>query len=424
MIWQGDSRLCGHDAVEKTPPIRCGTPQFLRANIAFFLSAFSVFASLYSVQPLLPMFAQYWVRDAGTASLALSATTATMAVALIPASLLADRLGRRRLIVGALLITAALGMLLPLAQTWWQVIALRTLMGFTLAGVPAVAMVYLSEQMDPDALGFSMGLYIGGTALGGMAGRVISGVLSDLLGWRAGTAILAGLIVLAAIAVALLLPHPRELIRDPIGPRELLRRCRASFSDAALPWLFGASFLLMGSFVTLYNYAGFRLALPPFSLSHSAIALIFLVYLLGSLSSTWAGGLSQRLGRRKVFWALVAVMGTGMVLTAIPSTWVTILGLAIATMGFFAAHGVASAWVTRRALVGKAQASAMYLVAYYLGASVLGTLGGFAWNSWGWPGVLTVCGGAAGLALLVAVRLVFVAPLATSYQKPTPPTAI
>lgn len=294
-------------------------------------------------------------------------------------------------------------------------------MGLTLAGIPAVTMVYLSEEMDPDALGFSMGLYIGGTALGGMAGRVISGVLSDLLGWRWGTGILAGLILLAAVAVTMLLPRPRSQVRDPIGLGELWRRCRASFDDAALPWLFAASFLLMGGFVTLYNYAGFRLALPPFALSHSAIAAIFLVYMLGSVSSTWAGGLSQRLGRRKVFWALVALMGAGMVVTLVDNTVVIIIGLAIATMGFFAAHGVASAWVTRRATVGKAQASAMYLVAYYLGASILGTLGGYTWTAWAWPGVMLVCGGAALLALLVAIRLIFVAPLPVAERPAVPP---
>lgn len=405
------------------PAIQRGTPEFVRANIAFFLAAFSVFASLYSVQPLLPMFAQYWVRDAGTASLALSATTATMALALIPASMLADRLGRRRLIVGALLATAILGALLPFTQVWWQLITLRTLMGLTLAGVPAVAMVYLSEEMDPEALGYSMGLYIGGTAIGGMAGRVISGVLSDWLGWRLGTGILAGLIVVAAIAVAVLLPRPRHFVRDPIRLPDLWRRCRASFDDAALPWLFASSFLLMGGFVTLYNYAGFRLALPPFDLSHAAIAAIFLVYLLGGVSSTWAGGLSQRLGRRKVFWALVALMGTGMAVTMIEDTIVIIIGLAIATTGFFAAHGVASAWVTRRARIGKAQASAIYLVAYYLGASILGTLGGYAWTAWAWPGVMLVSGGAAILALLVAIRLVFVAPLPVP-EKPAAPSPL
>lgn len=405
------------------PGIRRGTPEFFRANVAFFLSAFSVFASLYSVQPLLPMFAQYWVRDAGTASLALSVTTATMAVALIPASFLSDRLGRRQLMVGALTITALLGLLLPLAQTWWQLIALRTAMGISLAGIPAVAMVYLSEEMDADGLGFSMGLYIGGTAIGGMAGRVISGVLSDLLGWRLGTGILAALIMAAVLAVIILLPQPRRSARDPIRLPELWRRCRASFDDAALPWLFASSFLLMGAFVTLYNYAGFRLALPPFLLSHSAIAAIFLVYLLGSLSSTWAGGLSQRLGRRKVFWALVALMGSGMALTAFENTAITILGLAIATMGFFAAHGVASAWVTRRARTGKAQASALYLVAYYLGASCLGTLGGYAWAAWNWLGVLLVCGTATILALLVAIRLAFIPPLPEPEQPAQAPLA-
>lgn len=405
------------------PGIRRGTPEFFRANVAFFLSAFSVFASLYSVQPLLPMFAQYWVRDAGTASLALSVTTATMAVALIPASFLSDRLGRRQLMVGALTITALLGLLLPLAQTWWQLIALRTAMGISLAGIPAVAMVYLSEEMDADGLGFSMGLYIGGTAIGGMAGRVISGVLSDLLGWRLGTGILAALIMAAVLAVIILLPQPRRSARDPIRLPELWRRCRASFDDAALPWLFASSFLLMGAFVTLYNYAGFRLALQPFLLSHSAIAAIFLVYLLGSLSSTWAGGLSQRLGRRKVFWALVALMGSGIVLTAFENTAITILGLAIATMGFFAAHGVASAWVTRRARTGKAQASALYLVAYYLGASSLGTLGGYAWTAWNWPGVLLVCGTATILALVVAVRLAFIPPLPEPEQPAQAPLA-
>jgi len=405
------------------PAIRRGTPEFLRVNIAFFLAAFSVFASLYSVQPLLPMFAEYWVRDAGAASLALSATTGTMAVALIPASWLADRLGRRRLIVGGLALTALLGMALPFAQSWWQLLALRTLMGVSLSGIPAVAMVYLSEEMDPEALGFSMGLYIGGTAIGGMAGRVISGVLSDWLGWRLGVGILAGMIVLAALAVAVLLPRPRRSSRDPIRLSALWQRCRASFGDPALPWLFASSFLLMGGFITLYNYAGFRLALPPFLLSHSAIAAIFLVYMLGSASSTWAGGLSQRLGRRRVFWALVAVLGLGVAITAIPSTPVIICGLAVATMGFFAAHGVASAWVTRRARIGRAQASALYLVAYYLGASTLGTLGGYAWTAWGWPGVMLVSGGAALLALLIAIRLVFIPPLPEPEQPPVPPVA-
>jgi len=409
---------------EPSPPaaIRRGTLAFRRANIAFFLSAFAIFASLYSVQPLLPIFADEFSLDAGAASLALSATSATLAVALLLASWVADRLGRKTLMVWAILLTAVLGLLLPFAPNWWSLVAIRTIMGLTLSGLPAVAMVYLAEEMEAEALGFSMGLYIGGTAIGGMAGRLLSGVLADWIGWRPALLVLGIAIAVAALAVVVLLPKPRHSARTRTGMRNLAGMVRLQFRDAGLPWLFASAFLLMGSFVTLYNYAGFRLALPPFGLSHAAISAIFVVYLLGSASSAWAGGLAQQLGRRRVYWALVLTMTAGVFLTLVPSTPVVIAGLAIATTGYFAAHGIASAWVARRAQVGRAQASAIYLFAYYLGSSVLGTLGGYAWGAWGWNGVMLVSGGAALAALLIAIRLMAL-PVLPIPESPAEPPA-
>lgn len=408
------------------PPtvIRRGTPAFYRANIAFFLSAFAIFASLYSVQPLLPIFAAEFGLDAGASSLALSATTATLAIALLFASWVADRVGRKALMVWAILLTAGLGLLLPLAPNWWSLLIIRTTMGLTLSGLPAVAMVYLAEEIDPDALGFSMGLYIGGTAIGGMAGRLVSGVLADWLGWRPALGVLGGAIAIAAIVVVILLPTPQNSSRTRLGLRQLAHLVRVQFNDAGLPWLFASAFLLMGSFVTLYNYAGFRLALPPFALSHSAIASIFVVYLFGSVSSAWAGGLAQQLGRRKVYWAMVLTMAVGVFLTLLPSTPAIIAGLAIATIGYFAAHGIASAWVARRALVGRAQASAIYLFAYYLGSSILGTLGGYAWIAWGWNGVMLVSGGAIIAAMLIAIRLMALPVLPMPERPPEPPAGV
>lgn len=391
--------------------IRRGTPAFMRANVAFFLSAFAIFATLYSVQPLLPILAEEFKLDAGASSLALSATTGPLAIALLFASWVADRLGRRTLMVWAILATAALGLLLPLMPNWPSLIAVRALMGLTLSGLPAVAMVCLAEEMDPDALGASIGLYIAGTAFGGMAGRLVSGVLADLIGWRYALGVLGLSIALAAIVVVLLLPQPQNSSRSRIGLNQLAGLIRLQFRDPGLPWLFLLAFLLMGSFVTLYNYAGFRLALPQFALSHSAIAAIFVVYLLGSASSAWAGGLAQRLGRRKVYWTMVVTMACGVFLTLIPNTVAVIAGLAIATIGYFAAHGIASAWVARRAVVGRAQASAIYLFACYLGSSVLGTIGGYALTGWGWNGVMLVSGGAIVLALVVAARLFYLPPL-------------
>ena len=407
-----------------TQIIRRGTPAFLRANIAFFLSAFAIFASLYSVQPLLPILATEFGLDAGTSSLALSTTTATLAAALLLASWVSDRLGRKTLMAWAILLTSGLGLILPFPPNWPTLLGVRTLMGLSLSGLPAVAMVYLAEELDPDALGFSMGLYIGGTAIGGMAGRLLSGILTDLIGWRPALLVLGAAIAVAAVLVVLLLPTPHNSRRTRLRFGDLASLIRLQFRDPGLPWLFASAFLLMGSFVTLYNYAGFRLALPPFALSHSAISAIFVVYLLGSLSSTWAGGLAQRLGRRRVYWTLVLVMSLGVFLTLVPSTPVIIAGLAIATIGYFAAHGIASAWVARRASTGRAQASAIYLFSYYLGSSILGTLGGYAWVAWNWNGVLLVSGGAAIAALLVGLRLTRLPPLPTAEQPAEPPAGV
>lgn len=412
------------DSVHPPIVIKRGTTAFLRANTAFFLSAFASFATLYSVQPLLPILAAEFGLDAGATSLALSSSTATLSIALLLASWVADRLGRKVLMVLALVLTAALGLVLPFVPNWSALIAVRTLMGLTLSGLPAVAMVYLAEEIDPDALGFSMGLYIAGTAAGGMSGRLLSGILADVLGWRMALLVLGLAVAAAAAILAFLLPTPRNSSRSRLNGRAFVGLLKVQFHDQGLPWLFASAFLLMGSFVTLYNYAGFRLALPPFSLSHTAIGAIFVVYLFGSVSSAWAGGLAQRLGRRNVFWAMVAIMGTGVFLTLIPSTPVIIAGLAIATIGFFAAHGIASAWVARRATVGRAQASAIYLFAYYLGSSVLGTLGGYAWTAWGWTGVMLVSGGGVVAAMAVALRLMVLAPLPLPEKDLPPPAGV
>ena len=401
--------------------IRRGTPAYRRANLAFFLSAFVTFASLYSVQPLLPIFAAEFGLGAGESSLSLSATTAVLAAALILASWVSDRVGRRRLMVWSILATALLGLALPLSPGWASLVAIRAAMGLTLSGLPAVAMVYLAEEMEPPALGFSMGLYIGGTAIGGMAGRLVSGVLADWIGWRPALLLLGTAIAIAALAVVILLPRARNSSSQRMGLGRLGQLIAVQFTDRGLPWLFVSAFLLMGSFVTLYNYAGFRLALPPFELSQAPISSIFVVYLLGSVSSAWAGGLSQRLGRRRVYWAMVLVMAVGIALTALPSTVGVILGLAVATIGYFAAHGIASAWVARRAQKGRAQASAMYMFAYYLGSSVLGTLGGYAWTAWQWPGVLLVSGSAIMVALAIALGLTRLPVLPLPEQPLEPP---
>ena len=208
------------------------------------------------------------------------------------------------------------------------------------------------------------------------------------------------------------LPPSRHFQPRHLGFGSLTRSLLTHLADGGLRWLFVLGFLLMGGFVTLYNYIAFRLLAPPYDLSQSAIGAIFAVYLLGMAASALAGRLADRLGRRRVLWAAVLVMLAGTLLTAAANLALIILGIAVMTLGFFAAHSIASSWVGRRAGAAKAQASSLYLFAYYLGASVVGSAGGLAWEDFGWMGVLALVAGCVLAGLLVGLRLSALPPLA------------
>lgn len=391
--------------------IEAGTPAFRRTTIALFASGFSTFAVLYGVQPLMPVFADAFQVSPAESSLALSLPCATLAIALLFVSPLSEIWGRKPVMAASLFASALLTLAAVLVPTWHGFLALRTLTGLAASGLPAVAMAYLSEEMHGRAIGLSMGLLIGGNALGGMAGRLIAGIIADHASWRWGLGTIGGLALVAAIAFQVGLPASRHFSEHRMHWREVPATFGRHFRDAGLPWLFLEPFLLMGGFVCVYNYIGFRLLDPPYNLSQTAIGLIFIVYLAGTLSSAITGEVASRLGRRRVLWLAILLGLGGIALTMAQSLALIILGIVAVTVSFFGAHSVASSWIGRRALHDRAQASSIYLCMYYLGSSVLGTAGGWFFAHSGWIGVVGFFGCLYGLALLIALRLARLAPL-------------
>lgn len=371
-------------------------------NRAMFAASFSAFALLYSVQPLLPELAQQFALTPAQSSWALSITTLTLAVSLVLSGALSDRIGRKKLMAGALLASAVCTLLSAFAQDFTQLLVLRGLLGVALGGVPAVAMAYLSEEIEAKSLGLSMGLYIGGSAVGGMAGRMLAAFVSDHYSWRLAMALLGAAGLYAAWEFWRRLPASRNFRR---GNASLPAGARIHLRDAGLAWLFALAFLMMGVFVSLYNYIGYRLLGAPFGLGQSAVGALSVLYLVGMFSAVWAGRLADRIGRRNVLWLVLLMMLAGLLLTLANGLPVVVAGLALFTFGFFASHSVASSWVGRRARSPQALASAMYLFFYYTGSSVLGSLCGTLWSSAGWNGVVALLSLALGAAFLIALHL-------------------
>jgi len=377
----------------------------MRVTLALFSAGLATFALLYCVQPILPVLSQQFGVSPAASSLSLSISTGLMALGLLVTGPLSDAVGRKSVMVTALMLAAICTLISATMTSWHGILIMRALMGLALSGVAAVGMTWLSEEMDPRVVAFSMGLYISGNSIGGMSGRLLSGVLTDFFSWRVAIAVIGCFSLASAVMFWKILPASRHFRATSLRPRNLLINFRLHWRDEGLPWLFAEGFLLMGAFVTLFNYIGYRLLAAPWHLSQAVVGLLSVVYLTGSWSSPKAGALTSRLGRGPVMFGATAIMLAGLLFTAFNSLWLILPGMMLFTAGFFAAHAVASSWIGLRARRARGQASSLYLFSYYVGSSVAGTLGGVFWHNYGWIGITLFISALLLLALLVAWRL-------------------
>ncbi len=376
-----------------------GSRAFWKINLAVFSAGFSVFLLMYAVQPLLPIFTREFHIDAATSSLALSVTTGCLALSMLVIGAVAEGWSRKPLMSASLLAAALLTLASSVVTEWPAFLFIRAVEGIAIAGLPALAMAYLGEEIHPDDVGVSMGLYVGSGALGGMTGRLLTGLMTDLFSWRPTLAAIGLLGVVASAIFSVSLPASAQFRPRSLSMRTLLGSYKSHLKDPVILALVMEAGLVLGTLVTVYNYSSFRLLAPPYLLSQTAVGSVFGLYVLGFFSSSLMGILSHRFSRPFLLRIGLVTMTLGVGATLMRPLAMVIAGIGLVTIGFFASHSVASSWVGLRAREGKAQASALYLFFYYMGASTAGTIGGFFWTAYGWNGV------AAFLIVLLAVAL-------------------
>ncbi|MDQ4501965.1 MFS transporter [Sinomonas sp. ASV322] len=411
-----------------------GSRGYRRLLAALACAGVATFAQLYSTQALLPRLSSDLGVDAAQAALTVSFATLGLAGSVLPWSFVADRVGRVPAMTAGVMAATLLGLIAPFAPGIGLLVALRCLEGVALGAVPALAVAYLTEEISTAHTALAAGTYVAGTTVGGLLGRLVAGPISDVWGWRAAIFAVAALGAVAAGAFIALAPRQRGFVpanrraqsaasqaaaSQPAASQSAVARLAASQASASQPAVAGRlaalfnrrlgalyfqAFALMGGFVAIYNFLGFRLELPPFALPTAFTSLLFLAYLSGTFSSGYAARLSGRFGRRAVIIASIALMAAGVLLT-IPDWLPSILaGLLLLTAGFFGAHGLGSGWIGTLATAGRAQAAALYNLAYYAGSSLVGWLGGLVFQSFGWSWLAVGTGAVAlGTAAVAAV---------------------
>jgi predicted MFS family arabinose efflux permease len=382
-----------------------GSTAYRRILIALFFAGVAAFAQLYAPQSLLVAISDDFQVSAAQSALVISVSTVAVAISVVPWALLAGRIGRARAMSIAVSAAALLGCLVPFSPTFETLLVGRFVEGLAVGAIPAIAMAYLSGEIVASHSPRAAGAYVAGTALGGLSGRVVAGPIADATDWRVAMLVVAVTCAIAALAFVLLVPPQIRRHRDSIAAsvRRFGRVMRR-------PWLLVAlahPFLLMGAFVAMYNYVGFRLEAPPFALSATIVSALFFAYLAGTWSSSRAGAWTQRFGRIPTLLSCVGTVVVGVLLTIPPSLPLIVLGVVLVTAGFFAAHAVVGGWVPVANADAAGEASALYSLSFYVGSSVVGWAIGLIYGGSGWTStalVLAALSVAAAAAAAIPMR--------------------
>ena len=357
---------------------------FWKIMLSLLLASLFIFANLYVVQPLLPLFVSEFQVSISTASLALSSAIVGLIVGLIVLGFFSDRNGRRTYIIYSLLGSALPFFLLPFTESFTWFIILRFIQGFALAGVPAAALAYISEEIDRKDIGYATALYISSNALGGMIGRVLSGYLSDHFSWQTAFLVFGATGLVLFAAVLLLLPKSRHFLPSDLSFSKDIAGFLFHLKNPSLLVVFGLGAVLQISFTGIWTYLPFHLQAPPYSMTLQTISYFFFAYGIGVAGSPLAGRTAERFGLRTVRRAGVVILSLGILMTLSSQVWLIAVGLCITCLGFFTAHSLTAASVGQQAPHHKGSASSLYLVAYYIGVAAGSSLLSPRWTAGGW----------------------------------------
>jgi predicted MFS family arabinose efflux permease len=372
-----------------------------KATAATMLAGMCTFLSVYSTQPLLPLLRETFHASELEVSLTVSATIFATALTAPIIGMIAERRGRKKVIVPSLFLLTIPTALAATSTSLGALIFWRFAQGLFVPGVIAVILAYVNEEWAGRGVGRAMSSYVTGTVIGGFLGRFISGVIAAHWHWRATFLVLAALNLIGAVVVRAWLPPAKNFVRAE-HLRQVLDHAWEHLRNPRLLANFGMGATALCALVGCFTYANFYLAAAPFRLNSAQLGSIFFVYLLGVVITPQSGRFLDRFGFRHTAVLYCAMMIAGVLLTLVKSLPVVIVGLAIFSSGVFIAQ--AAGTVQTGAIAGRARSSAagLYVTFYYLGGSVGATLTGWFWRWQGWPGCVALFGGVSLISLWLA----------------------
>ncbi len=382
--------------------------------IAVTLAGIAAFLNLYATQPLLPMFAKFFVASKSAVGMTVSASTIGVAISAPFCGLLAERIGRKRVIVSSTLLLAVPTMLAATATTLQTLIFWRFLQGVVMPGIFGVTIAYITEEWPPANVARVMSIYVSGTVLGGFLGRVFTGfpathriIPSVAPSWRLGFLFIALCDLAFGLVIAKWLPRDHKTVHVP-APLRAGGNILLHFRNPQLLATYAVGFNVLFSLVATFTYITFYLAADPYRFTPAQLSWLFVVYLVGLIITPVAGVWISKVGSRTALIAAVVVSMAGVTITLFHGLPLILLGLVLCSSGVFVCQSASTSYIQFAARAGgRASAAGLYVACYYVGGSVAGVLPGYFWDFGGW---------AACVVLVLVVQLLTITIAAVAWK--------
>jgi YNFM family putative membrane transporter len=358
-------------------------------SLAIATAGFCAFVNLYTPQALLPELSQEFGVSAGESSWLMTAGTGAIALTAPFTGVLADMVGRKRLITAAMFGAVVPTLIMAMAESVPAFAFWRFVQGIMLPPIFTVAVAYIGDEWPAADVPRIAGIYISGTSIGGFCGRFIPGMLSDLVGWRLAFSVVALLTLAAAIIVALTLPREQQFVRSG-GLTDSLRQMVRHLHDPQLLATYAIGFGVLFNFIATFTYVSFHLAAPPYLFSSTLLGALFLTYLASSPIVPWVGRAIVLFGRRPFVLGVIALWIVGVLLLLAPPVSVIMTGLTLCAVCGMVCQAVSTGYVTLTAKEGRSSAVGLYATSYYVGGSAGAFFGGLAWTFSGWGSCVAV----------------------------------
>lgn len=363
-----------------------GSSRYKKIKWGIFLVGVSVFAQLYNYQPLLSEITSYFQITPAQSSYLVSASTFGMAIGLLLFAFIADRYPRKEVMLFALVTSTILTISSIWVSNFSLLININFIKGMCISGVSAVTLAYIAEEINGNNIGTAISFYLAGNTFGGMFGRIVAAFVSGWFGWQIAVLTIGIIAALIAIYFYLYFPESHFFVPQKLKFNKKIRQMQSIFKNIKIIAMYIVGICLMGSFVSVYNFLGFKLEAAPYNLPHYLIAMIFLMYAFGIFSNMVTGTLTDRYSAKKLLLLVLVLLFIGSFLMFLDNLIIILFGLTLFTLAFFSGHTIASRVVTTLAKEAKSSATALYWFFYYLGSSIIGSsTGGFV-NNGNWNG--------------------------------------